>query len=186
MNQTIDCKEELTSQDDVIVEVIRPADGIVENRIVLLSVISILVFASSLMFWLYPVQKSNEVLIPKGLHAHLTSLSNAADEITMMMELDMGVPTLSDLVDLEIAPFTPNAIQSLPDIVWKQTNQCFVGDTHIKQSHYQIRLIFDESNQASTGWRIADQLSLSELCSLSDTTQWRESNAINQTHLHSH
>ena len=186
MNQTIDCKDDLTPSGDVVVEVVPPADGVVENRVVLMCVVSIIVVASSLMFWLYPAQKTNEVLIPKGLHAHLTSLSIAADEISMMMELDMGVPALSELSDLEIAPFTQNAIASLPNVSWAQANHCFIGDTQISNTHYQIRLIFDENNSASTGWRIADALSVDELCSSQNITLWRDSNAINPNHLHSH
>ncbi|WP_435250394.1 DUF6162 family protein [Vibrio sp. nBUS_14] len=186
MNQTIDCKDELALSGDAVVEVVPPADGVVENRVVLMCVVSIIVIASSLLFWLYPAQKEQEVIIPEGLHAHLTSLSIAADEISMMMELDMGVPTLSELSDLEIAPFAQNAIASLPNVSWAQANHCFIGNTQISNTDYQIRLIFDENNSASTDWRISDALSVDELCSPQNMTLWRDSNAINPNHLHSH
>ena len=68
---------------------------------------AILLLAASLMVWLYPPQSWTDDRVPNPLRQDLTALSNAAEELRLLTELEQRQPDLAELVELGITPFAP-------------------------------------------------------------------------------
>ena len=186
MNHSIDYKVESLDSEMVLVEIIPPADGKKEDKIVLSCIVAVVLTASSLLFWLYPQKSNHKPAIPQGMHAHLTSLANATDEITMMSEMGEKFPSLSELVNFDIAPFTQQTIGNLSVVSWQQVGHCFIGETHINQVDYQMRLIVGDTSGSSITWRVARPDALEELCSMQTDHTWHSLNSTSNNQLHSH
>jgi len=186
VNHSIDCKVKSLDSKMVLVEIIPPADGKKEDKIVLSCIVAVVLTASSLLFWLYPPKSNHKPTIPQGMHAHLTSLANATDEILMMSEMGEKFPSLSELVNFDIAPFTQQNIGNLSVVSWQQVDHCFIGETHINQVDYQMRLIVGDTSGASIAWRVAQPDTLEELCSVQANKTWHTLNSTSNNQLHSH
>ncbi len=151
-------------------EIIKSSDGKNEDKFVLVSAISIIFAALFLLHFLYGRHEEHSPIIPKGLQQHLTTLSNAADEITMM-GFNEQLPTLDELVSLEVEPFVPSLTLSSSHISWQQHDRCFVGLVNIGNEAFQLRLIFKDTSQSHIHWRPFENQSAVELCSSSPSWQ---------------
>lgn len=167
-------------------EVVKSADGKQEDRFVFGSIILVLLVAASLLHWLYADQGGEKTIIPKGLQQHLTSLSNAADELSMMLEFGEPLPSLTALKEMGVEPFFDAGIGNMSKVLWQQMGSCYVGETQIEGVNYQIRLLITPGERPTTDWRLARSDVMSNLCKQPAQDHWHNVTSLNQNLLHRH
>jgi bacterioferritin (cytochrome b1) len=124
-----------------------------EDKIVLSAILVILLVATALLWLRYQENVNHSTVIPKAITQSLTELSNASEEIAILQSLEGFVPSLNELKDLGIAPFSPERLKNKLQFHWQQFNHCFVATTSTKsenqkatsnkniKQHYQFRLL---------------------------------------------
>lgn len=147
------------SVPNAFVEVVPPANGKREDRIVFSLCIGILALAASLMLWLYPSSNTQFVAVPKPVLASLTALSNAGEELMLLRDIEGQTPELLNLAAMGIAPFSASSLKHSLKLSWAQQGDCFIGITEQSiqgQPSYLLRLRLDKQ-QASSEWRALDE-----------------------------
>ncbi|MFC3149794.1 hypothetical protein ACFOEK_02005 [Litoribrevibacter euphylliae] len=136
----------------VCVEEVTPWNGKLENRFVFLTLCLMFSLAVILLHWLYPSKNTERVKIPNEIRQQLTSLSNAAEEILLLKELEGTQPSLQSLQDMGIAPFSQIQLASMAELEWFQKPNCFIGfgqlnkdDNQFPEKYFQLQLSFKQS-----------------------------------------
>ena len=138
------------------VEVVPPWNNRVEDRLVFALIGAILLLAASLMVWLYPPQSWTDDRVPNPLRQDLTALSNAAEELRLLTELEQRQPDLAELIELGITPFASNPLSNSLPVLWQQFDNCFLGTVQAVELPYQMRLLMSSAGDASpyrVSWR---------------------------------
>lgn len=130
------------------VQVVQPWSTRGEDRLVFSLIAAILLVAALLLQWLYPAQSRIDNRVPQSLRHDLTALGNAAEEILMLREVEGGMPSLAQLVEMGIAPFAGNGLDSAPKVEWRQFEGCIIGKTYDSESAYQMRLAWRDADQS--------------------------------------
>ncbi|USD67272.1 hypothetical protein [Vibrio sp. SCSIO 43136] len=154
------------------IEVISPADGKREDKVVLSTIAILFVIAAVLIVTIYRHDNIKISHIPKGLQQHLTSLSNSAEELILLSSIDGKTPTLDDLIDMGIEPFTPPLVSTLESVSWQQQRNCFLGSVSVGENQYQLRLSLSEALTAEVLWRPHFKESLDHACSETSSNEW--------------
>lgn len=147
------------SAPNLFVEVVPPANGKREDRIVLSLCIAILALAASLMLWLYPSSNTQFLVVPRPVLASLTALSNAGEELLLIKDIEGETPELLNLAAMGLAPFSASSLKHSLKLSWAQQGDCFIGLTDAPnpdQPSYLLRLRLDKQ-QAITEWRRLDE-----------------------------
>lgn len=166
------------------IETVPPANGRLEDKVVLSIVIALFILSSSLLYLLYGAPNNNKVIVPKGLHQHLTALSNAADELSIGLEFGDTLPSIDTLIADNIAPFSGQAIGHMSAVEWQQHGHCYLGHTLVDNSDYQMRLLFSNQNGADIAWREHQKESLEQACSDNEKSSWNPVNTLSVSHSH--
>lgn len=147
-----------------------------EDRLVLAAILSIFGVAALSLHLLYGNKTSDATVIPKGLQHHLTSLSVATEEISMLFE--EAAVNLDQLYTLDIAPFSQPILPSVPSLVWQQHQNCFIGLTQIGGNDYQLRLIYLPPSDSSIAWRPLQPSTLEVACTENKKNRWLPVNTL--------
>ena len=172
------------------IEIVRPWNGQAEDRYVFITLVLMLGLSVFLLKWLYPNKDSDHIKIPNEIRQQLTALSNSAEEILMIEELDGVRPSLQTLKEMAIAPFDQVQLSGMAEIEWLQIENCFFGlaqlDSNINESSdafFQLLLAFDtdvptnkthnenhnhiaiqpDNQNYVIGWRLLDSRQASDL-----------------------
>jgi hypothetical protein len=138
------------------VEVVRPWDNRLEDRLVFALIGAILLLAASLMVWLYPPETWTDDRVPGPLRQDLTALANAGEELRLLIELEQRQPALSELVEYGITPFADHPLSNSLPVSWQQFGGCLLGTVQAVELPYQMRLVMSAAGDSSPyriSWR---------------------------------
>lgn len=130
-------------QTQVVREVIPLTDSHKENRYFFLTLIGILLSAA-LLLWFTGHKDHHTIRLPNHLSNLATQLSIASDELAMLQDIEMvsQQPSLTELLDNELAPFTAEHFVMAGE-------NCFVID----KQEVQLRLIKLYNEPWQVQWR---------------------------------
>ncbi|KZX75624.1 hypothetical protein A3715_11605 [Oleiphilus sp. HI0009] len=173
-------------------EKVRARDGKLEDKLVFGFSALTLLIAAILLYSLYGHPQADFTAVPKPIRAALTSLSNAGEEIQMVRAIEGRIPSVDELSELGIQPFSSTHLESLIQFHWAQVTTCYVGQTQIKTHRYFIKLelpngagepksplwYYDEQNNLSN-------IDLKTLC-FDTTIHWHSAATINKIYENKH
>jgi hypothetical protein len=172
----------MNNTQTIVTETVSTSRSKREDRIVISVILSILAFAALSLHLLYGNKDNDVTVVPKGLQHHLTSLSVATEEISMLFEgLEVD---LDQLYALDIAPFSQPILRSIPTLIWQQHQHCFIGLTQIDGHDYQLRFLYLPPNNSSIEWRIFQSSTLEAACAEIKESRWQPANRLDSNAHH--
>lgn len=133
----------------MITETVHPFDGKREDKYVFSSIVAILFLAGILLFTLYPATKIDNAKAPKEIRQTLTELSNAAEEIGMIAEMEGALPSLQTLMEFSLEPIAPSPLANKAKWRWVKDDETYVG-VQLPDMAFFVKLVFASEDSHST------------------------------------
>ena len=100
----------MSHDSSTFTETVPPWNGQKEDKVVFSLALFIIVLAALLLWMRQPAETKKAPVLPAELRQVVTELSIAVEEIQMLQSLEGVHPSLSNLADMGIAPFTDSAL----------------------------------------------------------------------------
>lgn len=108
----------------------------------------------------------------------MMSLTNAAEELSLIRELEGRIPNLETIESMGIAPFTKDLLAQSEPLQWLQYKECFITVVN----DHQIRLVFSMQvlDTFHIYWRKNKSLLEKEDCYGGDNSSWQLMDKFNR------
>ncbi|MEM9605195.1 MAG: hypothetical protein AAGA11_20195 [Pseudomonadota bacterium] len=142
-------------------ETVHPWRTDAEDRAVFGGVAALALVSALLFLGLYPAMDSPDERVPARLRADLTALAVAAEEVSLLRELEGVEPSLDRLVAQGVAPFAVTSGTARTPVQWLAFEQCFMGQLQTTEATYLMRLEWPAAGGAPpyrVSWRQSREL----------------------------